>query len=152
MKLAKRMHAAFLRAVKVKERGRAPAQVRGMLRVHLLGRPRLLLDDIALPAAGRPKVVPLLAYVLLHRALALPRQTIADALWPDEPEDEARANLRRHLNYLLHLLPGPARGHPWVLASARHIQWNPGCDYTLDVAEFERCVAEPHRLHEAVAL
>ena len=35
-----------------------------MLRVHLFGRPRLLLDEIAFAVGGRPKVVPLLAYIL----------------------------------------------------------------------------------------
>src|ERR1700738_633559 len=79
-----------------------------ILRVQLFGRPRLSLDGVALSASGRPKVVPLLAYLLVHRAAPVPRRTVANALWPDDAEDEARANLRRHLNSLHALLPPAA--------------------------------------------
>jgi DNA-binding SARP family transcriptional activator len=123
-----------------------------MLRVQLFGRPRLSLDDVALPAGGRPKVVPLLAYLLVHRGAPVGRRTAANALWPDDAEDEARANLRRHLNYLHALLPPAAEGRPWVLATAGQVRWNPACDLWLDVDEFERLVAIPQRVADAVAL
>jgi predicted ATPase/DNA-binding SARP family transcriptional activator len=122
-----------------------------MLRVQLLGRPRLSLGETAFPVGGRPKVVPLLAYLLLHRATPVPRQTVANVLWPDEPEEEARANLRRHLNYLQRLLP-PAGEEPWLLVDGVRLQWNPAAGTWLDVAEFERLAAIPERLSDAVAL
>ncbi len=128
------------------------AQFEGMLRVQLFGRPRLSLDDVALSAGGRPKVVPLLGYLLLHRAAPVARRAVANALWPDDAEDEARANLRRHLNYLHALLPPAAEDRPWVVAAAGHVQWNPACDLRLDVDEFERLVTIPQRLGDAVAL
>src|ERR1700730_10397804 len=123
-----------------------------MLRVHLFGRPRLLLDEIAFSVGSRPKVVPLLAYLLLHRGTALPRAAIANALWPDDPEDEARANLRRHLNYLRQLLPQASEDVPWVVASGGTLQWNPRSDVWLDVEEFDALSALPHRRPEAIAL
>ena len=123
-----------------------------MLRVQLFGRPRLSLDGVARSAGGRPKVVPLLAYLLVHRGAPVARRTIANALWPDDGEDEARANLRRHLNYLHALLPPAAEGRPWVLAAAGALRWNPACDFSLDVDEFERLAAMPQRLADAVAL
>jgi DNA-binding SARP family transcriptional activator/tetratricopeptide (TPR) repeat protein len=123
-----------------------------MLRVQLFGRPRLSLDGVPFSAGGRPKVVPLLAYLLLHRHAPVPRRTVAYALWPDAPEDEARANLRRHLNYLHALLPPAAQDRPWVLAADGHLQWNPACELWLDVAEFERLATLPHRLADAVTL
>jgi DNA-binding SARP family transcriptional activator len=122
-----------------------------MLRVHLFGRPRLLLDDDPLSVAGRPKVLPLLAYLLVHRRAPMPRRAVAYALWPDDGEDEARANLRRHLNYLHAVLP-PAAVEPWLLASAGQLQWNPRVDLWLDAAEFEHLAAIPQRLADAVAL
>jgi len=123
-----------------------------MLRVHLFGRPRLLLDQIAFAVGGRPKVVPLLAYVLLHRDRTASRRSIAAALWPDEAEDEARANLRRHLNYLHAILPPEAPGLPWLLTGGGVVGWNPACELWLDVADFERLAATPHRLRDALAL
>ena len=122
-----------------------------MLRVQLFGRPRLWLGDVPLTAGGRPKVVPLLAYLLLHRQAPVPRRTIANALWPDEPEEDARTNLRRHLNYLNALLPPPAEGRPWVLAADGRLRWNPDCELRLDVAEFEHLATTPHHIGEAVS-
>ncbi|MDB5026908.1 MAG: hypothetical protein JWO66_597, partial [Candidatus Eremiobacteraeota bacterium] len=72
--------------------------------------------------------------------------------WPDDAEDEARANLRRHLNYLNALLPPAPRGRPWVLADAGHLHWNPDAEWWLDVAEFERTAAKPRLLAEAIGL
>ncbi|HEY0382892.1 MAG TPA: AAA family ATPase [Candidatus Elarobacter sp.] len=123
-----------------------------MLRVQLFGRPRLSLDGVALSAGGRPKVVPLLGYLLVHRGAPVSRRTVANALWPDEAEDEARANLRRHLNYLHALLPPAADDRPWILASVGEVRWNPACNFQLDVDEFERLAALAHRLADAVAL
>jgi DNA-binding SARP family transcriptional activator len=123
-----------------------------VLRVHLFGRPRLSIEGVAFSLAGRPKVVPLLAYLLLHRRAPLPRRTIANALWPDDAEDEARANLRRHLSYLHALLPPPADGVSWITASTGHVQWNPAAELWLDVDEFEEPGVLPQRLADAVAL
>ena len=110
------------------------------------------LDDVPFSLAGRPKVVPLLAYVLLHRAAPLPRRAIAYALWPDQSEDEARANLRRHLNYLSALLPPSPPDRTWLCASGGTLQWNPAAELWLDVAEFERLAAAPNRRADALAL
>jgi DNA-binding SARP family transcriptional activator/predicted ATPase len=123
-----------------------------MLRVHLLGRPRLMLDEIALSAGGRPKVVPLLAYLLLHRAGPLPRHTIANALWPDDAESDARANLRRHVNYLHHLLPPAPPDRPWLAAEPSTLGWNPQAELWFDVEAFETFAAQPARLVDALAL
>jgi DNA-binding SARP family transcriptional activator len=123
-----------------------------VLRVHLFGRPRLSIEGAAFSLAGRPKVVPLLAYLLLHRRAPLPRRTIANALWPDDAEDEARANLRRHLSYLHALLPAPPDGVPWIVAPPGHVGWNPAAPVWLDVEEFDHLAALPQRLSDAIAL
>jgi DNA-binding SARP family transcriptional activator len=122
-----------------------------MLRVRLLGRPHIALDGVPVSAPARPKVVPLLAYLLLNRAAPVPRRTIAETLWPDYAEEDARANLRRHLSYLQQLLPPAPPDRPWLLADAGRAQWNPAAEFQLDVAEFERLAAIPHRLGDAVA-
>ncbi len=64
------------------------------------------------------------AYLLLHRAHPVKRETLAYTLWPDEPEAAARANLRRHLHDLKRILPpDSAEGErEWLLADAKTIQ------------------------------
>ena len=104
--------------------------------------------------ATLPRTWPLWAYLLLHRSHPVKRETLAFTLWPDEPEASARANLRRHLHDLKRILPPPAgsSGPDWLLVDARTIQWNPECDYWLDVMEFERLSGSADTLAEAVAL
>ncbi|HTD33980.1 MAG TPA: hypothetical protein VK665_09990, partial [Candidatus Elarobacter sp.] len=109
-----------------------------MLRVRLFGRPRIALGGVPVSGAARPKVVPLLAYLLLNRTAPIPRRTLASALWPDHADDEARANLRRHLNYVQRYLPPAPPGRPWLLTTAAGVRWNPEAQVELDVAEFER--------------
>ncbi|MBV9440955.1 MAG: AAA family ATPase, partial [Candidatus Eremiobacteraeota bacterium] len=134
--------------------GGAPERGKGahMLRVRLLGRPRLAYGDASISAAARPKVVPLLAYLLLHRSAAAARRTIAGALWPEHSDDEARANLRRHLNYVQHLLPEPPAEQPWILASTADVQWNPAAPLDFDVESFERLAATAQGADAALAL
>jgi len=94
-----------------------------------------------LPFNAPPKTLPLLAYLLLHRNGPVPRQSLSFLFWPDETEETARANLRRHLHWLRQSLPAPAEGHPWLLNDAKSLQWNLEANYRLDVAEFERLSA-----------
>ncbi|HEY0394159.1 MAG TPA: AAA family ATPase [Candidatus Elarobacter sp.] len=123
-----------------------------MLQVRLFGHPRIALDGVPASGAARPKVVPLLAYLLLHRDAPRARRQVANALWPDASEEDARANLRRHLNYLQNLLPPKSAERPWIIGGAAHLRWNPGAELDLDIAEFERLAALPHRVGDAVAL
>ena len=88
------------------------------------------------------KALALLAYLLLHRDTNVTRESAAFALWPDEGEDAARANLRRALYLLQHALP-PGE---WILVQKRTIAWNPEASYWLDVQEYERLLREQRPL------
>ncbi|MGQ0600303.1 MAG: ATP-binding protein, partial [Anaerolineales bacterium] len=99
----------------------------------------------------RPRARRLLAYLLLHRHLALPRQKIAFTLWPDNPETESLAALRRALSEVRVALPKECE---WVVATRDEMGWQPDHPYWLDSAEFERLIRDgtPTTLHEAIAL
>lgn len=122
------------------------------LRIHLLGQPRLFIDRIPQPFAAPPKTMPLLAYLLLHRERMIERQQVAFALWPDESESEARANLRRHIHQLMRALPPAPANLPWLITDAHTLRWNPQADYWLDIAEFETQSAQPSQMEEAIGL
>ncbi|MBV8364045.1 MAG: AAA family ATPase, partial [Candidatus Eremiobacteraeota bacterium] len=117
-----------------------------MLRVALFGRPTVRHDEKLLATAARPKVLPLLAYLLLHDG-AERRHAAAD-LWPDYTDSEARTNLRRHLAYLKQWLPAGAQ---WFETSGSHVHWNERAPYWCDAREFERLDREGER-EAAVAL
>ncbi len=122
------------------------------IRIHLFGRAHLSYETGPLKFNAPPRALSLLAYLLLHRAAPLSRDSVAFALWPDDGESDARSNLRRHLFYLLNdVFPTSPEG-PWVLADKRTIQWNPIAPAWCDVNEFERLSANPARAAEAAGL
>jgi predicted ATPase/DNA-binding SARP family transcriptional activator len=120
-----------------------------MLQIHLFAHLRLLLDGQPYRFVTLPRSVELLAYLLLHRQTAVPRDHLAFLLWDDVPESEARANLRRHLHDLRRALPA---GIDWLVSDGKQVQWNPEAVYWLDVAEFARLCQDDGRLAEAVTL
>jgi len=108
------------------------------LQIFLFGQPRFVFEGAAFRFSAPPKATSLIAYLLLHRDGPLSREKIAFTLWDEDTEDDARANLRRHLHHMQRALPPPPADDPWILADADSIQWNPDADARLDVAEFER--------------
>jgi len=104
------------------------------LKVSLLGGLRLWWGEQAWPVPSPPRLASLLAFLLLHRHRPIPRDELAERLWPEKPAAEARANLRRHLHLLRQALP-PGE---WVLTGRETVQWNPAADLWLDVEAFTR--------------
>jgi DNA-binding SARP family transcriptional activator/tetratricopeptide (TPR) repeat protein len=121
------------------------------VRIALFGSLRIVVGGQPIRLAAPPMTFPLLAYLLVHRERNVARETLAFTLWPEESESAAKANLRRHLHYLQRLLPPAPEGLPWVLTDARTVRWNPAAPAEIDIAEFERRIAEGER-SEAVAL
>lgn len=121
-----------------------------MLRIRLFGQPRFEYGNLPYAFRARPRVLPLLAYLLLHRYEPVTRATLAYALWTDETEENARANLRRHLNHLRCALP--REKVEWVVSDGTTVQWNPEAAYRLDVAEFETKSREGFQPEDAVEL
>lgn len=123
-----------------------------MLHIHLFGHLRLFMDGRPQKFSALPKTIPLLAYLLLYRHNHIPRDTLAYTLWPDVPESEARANLRRHLHELRRNLPPTSDDLPWIIAETQKIQWNPLAPAWVDVTEFQQLSRQTEHLAEAAAL
>ncbi|MCJ7678281.1 MAG: tetratricopeptide repeat protein [Anaerolineales bacterium] len=122
------------------------------LRVFLLGPMRAYTEETPLKLPPRSKLVSLWGHLLVHRDRAIPRTLLAYTFWPDEAEQEARLNLRRHLHRLQQVLPTAPQDRPWILTEGNSLQWNPSADGWLDLAEFERLTRDPARHAEAVEL
>jgi DNA-binding SARP family transcriptional activator/tetratricopeptide (TPR) repeat protein len=125
--------------------------------LHLLGPLRARAGDGRDLTFGYPRqtVQALLAYLLLHRVRPIPRLRLAAALWPDLPEPQALASLRRTLHILGRALPTPPEGKPpFLLVRRLSVGWNSAADFWLDLAEFDRVVAggSPAELAQAVDL
>ncbi|HEY1976304.1 MAG TPA: AAA family ATPase [Candidatus Baltobacteraceae bacterium] len=119
--------------------------------VQLFGTPSIQFDGqpIKLPTPAR--CVAVLATIALRRGEPPTRSTLAAAIWPDELDSNARANLRRHLHLVAQALPA-IDDIEWLDTTARTIAWNVGAPAWFDVLEFEDRANDPKRREEAIAL
>jgi hypothetical protein len=122
------------------------------LRIRLLGEPDLRSGEVTMAPLGSTRAESLLAYLLLHREAAQPRQRLAFLLWPDSSEAQARTNLRHLLHTLRRALPEPDR---FLEVTPRTLRWRADAPCWLDVAAFEDALARAERepgAHEVPAL
>ncbi len=122
---------------------RVPTPPEEKVEIRILGPVELWRDERqAHPEDWRRERVRALAlYLVTHRRAR--RETVAAALWPDRPPDQAAQNLRRTLAYLNPVLePQRARGDaPWFLrADDEAISVHPSLGTDLD--RFERLMSE----------
>ncbi len=121
-----------------------------MLSIELFGDVVLRHNGSVLAFKAPPRTLPLLAYIVLHRKEVIARERIAAQLWPDDPENAALGNLRRHLHYLKNVLP--ANAGEYILIDRRTLQWNLDLPMWLDVEAFEAASADESRIQEAIEL
>ncbi|MCE7979581.1 MAG: 6-hydroxy-D-nicotine oxidase [Caldilinea sp. CFX5] len=116
-----------------------------------------LLGNFQLHYAGHPvtglqqaRLQSLLAYLLLQRPVAQPRQHLAFLFWPDSSEAQALTNLRKQLLFLRRVLPDADQ---FLRVDTKVVEWNPNAVFTLDVTEFEQALARARALsgEEAIA-
>lgn len=78
---------------------------KAVLQLNLLGEQRLTRRGSDL-AAGGSRAVELLAYLVLHPGIRVPRSVLPGTFWPETPQPQAMTNLRRELHNLRRLLDG----------------------------------------------
>jgi DNA-binding SARP family transcriptional activator len=111
----------------------------GALDVRLLGQLRLSVDGQTVDGPATARLQSLFAYLLLHSDAPQSRAHLSFTFWPDASESNARNNLRQLLHQLRQALPDPDRH---LRADANSVQWIPGPSFSLDVALFDRALAE----------
>jgi DNA-binding SARP family transcriptional activator len=96
---------------------------------------------VGLSGIKTDKARALLIYLAVERGRAHRRQALAGLLWPDYPEEGARANLRHALANLRKVLGEEQNEVPFLLVEGETIQLNPENACWVDVAEFEKLTA-----------
>jgi DNA-binding SARP family transcriptional activator len=112
------------------------------LRIRLLGELDLRHGEAPVPPLGSARAESLLAYLLLHREAAQPRQRLAFLLWPDSSEPQARTNLRHLLHVLRRALPDADR---FLEVTPRTLRWRQDAPSWVDVAAFEEAANRAER-------
>ncbi|MBE9100520.1 BTAD domain-containing putative transcriptional regulator [Vacuolonema iberomarrocanum] len=80
----------------------------------------------------------MLAYLILKAQTPQPRSRIAALFWPDVPDQQAKANLRRALFRLKQNLP---HADQILHITSTTLQWQPQVPMWIDVVEFENAIA-----------
>lgn len=99
------------------------------LDIRLLGGFFLELNQESVTGLPSRKAEALLAYLVSHKR-PFPRETLADFLWDDRPQDQALANLRSVLSGLRRHLK------PYFTITRQTVAFNHNSAYTLDVQNF----------------
>lgn len=121
----------------------------GRLDLRLFGAPRLRLEGADFIFRAPERAMLLLAYLITARR-EVARKSLAFALWPDERDEVALANLRRHLQLLEAAMP-PA-GAPYLEKNRVWVRWSAWGSIVVDTTNFEDLSRDPSRFDEAVAL
>lgn len=112
------------------------------LQLTLLGAFEARLQNRSLTTFATDKTRALLAYLALHANTPLRRETLAGLLWPDQPESQARQNLRQTLYRLRQALDKAQAGFgERLLQVTRQTVALDGTFCTVDVAHFWQAVA-----------
>ena len=117
------------------------------LSLSLLGPFQVYLDDARLTNFGTDKVRALLAYLAMETGVPHRRETLADLLWPDQPQKAARGNLRQALTRLSRAIGNRDASPPFLLTTPKTVAFNPESDYWLDVAAFTNQIVATRQHH-----
>lgn len=126
------------------------ASVSRQLEIRLLGEPGYYADgtfqDVKLPT----KSFEVLCMLALHSSQRLDRAKLAFTLWPDDSEEDAKANLRRHIYLIRRVISRP--GEQQLVATSSTVMWRPDGAVAIDVVEFLHLSEDPDSLERAAAL
>lgn len=101
----------------------SPPPASAGLRIRLLGPPAIEVDGRAVVVASR-RATALVGYLALREGTQIPRTVLAELLWGERGEDQARASLRQALSELkAALLP---YGADAILATRDAVTWKSG--------------------------
>lgn len=115
------------------------------LSLSLLGPLHVTLDGRSVGGFSYNKVRALLAYLAVEADRAHHRDALVGLLWPDQPDQAARTNLRQALAKLREAIGDGAATPPFLLTTRDTVQFNPESDFELDVATFSASLAECQR-------
>jgi DNA-binding SARP family transcriptional activator len=110
------------------------ADVTAELNVRLLGEPSVMVGGKSVDALASPRLLSLLALLVVNRSTPMTRQRIAFTLWPNSPEAQARTNLRQALHLLKRALPDVDRH---LDADGPLLRWRPDSPATVDLVEVD---------------
>lgn len=108
------------------------------LSLKFLGSLDIALNQVPVAGLRSAKVEALLAYLAVEQERPLRRDALVALLWPDEPLDTARTNLRQSITRLQKGIDNQNANPPFLLISRETVQFNVQSQHTLDATRFQK--------------
>jgi DNA-binding SARP family transcriptional activator/tetratricopeptide (TPR) repeat protein len=121
------------------------------LAIRLLGEPSLEFDGKTWPFKAPYRCFAILAMLSLDANAPPSRASIANGIWPDLSDEDATANLRRHLHMIQQAMPD-VDGIRWISREGTRLAWNETASLWVDVRAFREGVATPATRAQAIEL
>jgi DNA-binding SARP family transcriptional activator len=122
-------------------------ELRTVLHARLLGSLVVTLNGALVDTSSSRRTRQVLAYLLLHRRAAVPRDVLMDTFWPDAAPEAARNNLHVALSGVRQALRAAASA---TVLHRRHDTYRLAADLTwVDVEDLRRQSAEGRRADQA---
>jgi DNA-binding SARP family transcriptional activator len=129
------------------ESGAVTDRSRVVLTARMLGSLAVMLNGTTVDTVSSRRTRQVLAYLLLHRRAAAPRDVLMDTFWPTASLEAARNNLHVALSGVRQALRAAS---PVSVLQRRHDTYRLSADLTwVDVEEFERQCADGRRADRA---
>lgn len=109
------------------------------LSIYLLGPYEIYLDDKKIDGLYS-QARALLAFLVVEQKVSHAREKLAEMLWPDDPRDLAKQNLRQAISRLRSALGDRENDQPFILASRTDVQINPDAEIWCDCVCFNRAI------------
>lgn len=106
------------------------------LSISFLGSLEINLDNVPITNFAYDKVWALLVYLVVESHQVHHRESLANLLWSDFPQDRARSNLRQTLATLKQILGDREAKKPFLSATRQTIQFNADSLYQSDLSLF----------------
>src|SRR5512137_1065026 len=111
------------------------------LTLYLFGAFQVTLADGSTTRFESDKTCALFVYLAVEATRPHRRDALVGLLWPDQPEQTARHNLRQALFSLRHAIGDVTAQPPYLLITRDEIGFNPASNFALDTAAFDAHVA-----------
>src|SRR4051812_37125414 len=111
------------------------------LALSLLGPLQAMLDGVPIAGFESQKVRALLAYLVVEADRPHARDALAGLLWPNQPDQDARNNLRQALANLRQALGDQRATPPYLHITRDTVQFNRASDHQIDVVTFSELLA-----------
>ena len=122
------------------------------LSLHLLGTFQAVLDGQPVKGFDSDRVRALLAYLAVEANRPHRRESLAGLLWPEQPEQTARNNLRYALSNLRRVIGDRVVEPPFLLITRHTLQLNPKGDLRTDVTAFTQHLTRAKNLPDSESI